>query len=107
MKVDSGEQVRSRHRYTFVIVNKPVEIERIEGRIFAELAMIDEYRRICDHPIKNSEGLHARAFSFSTDVPEILNMDRIYANPGQFRRDRDLYERDEPDMIKYIERLFA
>jgi hypothetical protein len=106
-KTDSGEQERARHRYTFAIVNAPREISRIKEKIFDELAMIDGFREICDYPIPNSNGLHCEVFSFSTEVGRIRNPGRIYANLNQFRKDRDLYERDEGEMIPYIERLVS
>ena len=69
--------------------------------------MIDELREICDYPISNSNGLHCEVFSFSTEVGRIRNQEEIYANPRQFRFDRDLYERDEKEVIPYIERLIS
>lgn len=107
VNIKTGEQERTRYRYTFAIVNTPREIERIQGRIFDKLAPIDEFREICDYPISQSDGLHCDVFSFSTDVGKIRHPEKIYANLKQFRHDRDLYERDEGEIIPYIERLVS
>src|SRR3989344_2592784 len=102
---NTGEQERTRHRYTFVLVNSPREIGRIKERIFKKLEMIDEFRRIYYHPIPKSRGLYCEIFSLSTEVGEIRRKDEIYDNLKQFRQDRALEERDERDILPYVERL--
>ena len=108
VKTDTGEQIRLRHRYTCAVVNTPTEIERVKKRFLTQLAVADDFREICDYPIPGSkEGLHCEVFSFSSEVGRIRIPEKIYANPRQFRFDRDLYERDEGEIIPYIKRLVS
>lgn len=107
VKTDTGEQERSRHRYTFAIINAPREINAIKEKIFRQLETIAEFRDIIDYPIPGSNGLHCEVFSLSSDVGTIRRPAEIYGNINQFRRDRNLFERDECEMIPYVERLLG
>lgn len=103
MDTDFGEQVRPRNRYTVVIINQPKEIERIRARFLTHLAPTEDLREICDHSIPKTD-LHRAAFSFSSDSV-IRDPDEIYRGPADIRYDRNLSERDEGDLIPYLDRL--
>ncbi len=103
METDTGEQVRSRNRYTVVIINKPGQIKIIRGRFLTHLAPTKDVYDICEHSIPGSD-LHRVAFSFSSDSV-IRDFDEIYRWPADIRKDRSLSERDEIAMIPYLERL--
>ena len=106
METDTGDQTRSRHRYIVAILNEPREIQRIKQR-FIEQMRPYEFRDISDYLIPNSNGLHCVAFSFSSEKGEIEYPNKIYKNRAQFRRDRDLSDRDEQSLFPYIEKLVA
>lgn len=103
METDMGEQVRSRNRYTVVIINTPSQIKIIKGRFLHHLVPVDDVYEICDHSIPKTD-LHRAAFSFSSDSV-IRDFDEIYRWPADIRKDRSLSERDEIAMIPYLERL--
>ena len=105
MMMDLGEQIRLRFRYTVLIINEPREIGRIRERFLEHLAPVDDLNSICDWPIPQSNGLHCRVFSFSSGTASIEEPDKIYKNPEEFRRDRDLVERDESALIPYLRRF--
>ena len=107
MFTKTGEQERTRHRYTFAVINKPREIERIKEKIIEQMAVVDEFNAICDYPIPRSGGLHCRVFSFSSEKGKIERPNAIYDNLRHFRRDRDLSERTEKGLLPYLERLVA
>jgi len=104
MRTDTGEQERQRHKYIFVIRNEPREIERIVQRLIKKLNPGDFYN-ICDIPVPGSNGLHCRAFSFSSDFGKMERPEEIYDRFEQFKYDRDLREGDESQLIPYLERV--
>lgn len=103
-KTDTGEQTRCRYRWTFFILNEPREINRIRERIFQTLKPVDELNDIDDVAIPNSRGLHYHIFSFSTDKAQINGLENIYSSED-FKKDRDLWERDSGKYGKYLERI--
>ena len=102
---DTGEQIRLRHKYVVAILNEPREIQRIRQRFLEQMIPVDDINDILDASIPGSKGLHCRIFSFSSDQDRIRNFNKIYANLRQFRKDRDLYERSEKDLLDYVSRL--
>jgi len=105
--IDTGDQIRMRFRYTVAIVNVPRQITRIKDRFLEQMAPSDEVHEVCDYTIPGSGGIHCMIFSFSSTRFHIEDSDKIYKRPEEFRHDRDLFERDEVDMIPYIERLIG
>jgi len=105
-RIDSGEQVRMRFRYTVAILNRPKEIERILDRFFEQLAPIDEIVHICNTIIPKYKGIHCRIVSFSSER-DIKYPDKIYKKRDQFRKDRDLRETTESELEKYISGLIS
>jgi hypothetical protein len=105
--MDTAEQARLRFRYTVAIINEPREVRRIRERFLEYLAPVDEVNDICDWPIPSSNGLHCRVFSFSSGIERIEEPKKIYGNLDEFRRDRDLEERDERSLLHYLGRLVA
>ena len=102
---DTGEQIRLRHKYIVAILNEPREIRRIRQKFIEQMAPVDEFYDLGDFPIQSSGGLHCLVFSFLSDCGKIQYPEKIYGNQNQFRRDRDLYERNKYDLINYIDRL--
>ena len=49
---DTGEQIRSRHKYIVAILNEPREIRRIRQKFIEQMAPIDEFCDLGDfsHP---------------------------------------------------------
>ncbi len=107
MFTNKGEQIRSRHRYTFAVINQPREIDGITEKLIQQMAVVDEFEVIYDGSVLGSNGLHCRVFAFSSDMGMIQRPSEIYDNPKQFRRDRDLYERHGKHILPYVERLVA
>ncbi len=107
METDTGEQVRLRHKYTFLVVNENKEINRITERIFQQLAPVDEYDHIGVYHIKKSNGLLCDVFSFLTDKGRIEHPELIYNNLINFVHDRDLKSRPEEDILPYLERTLG
>ena len=107
VEIDPAEQERQRYRWTWAIVNVPIEIRRIKQRILKQISPASDMREIGDYPIPNSGGLHAYLFSVSSDKLEIEDPFSIYRNLKRFRRDRDLLDRSEGALLSYIERLVA
>lgn len=107
MRINTGEQERTRYRYTFALINEPREIERIKQRILERMAVVDEFISICDYRIIKSNGLHCRVFSFSSDRGVIERPKEIYDNLSQFKRDRNLVEKDEVGILRYLEKMVA
>jgi hypothetical protein len=103
--MDTGEQVRMQFRYTVAILNKPGEIERIRQRFLEQLAPVDDLNDICDYPLKKTGGLHCRIFAFSSSK-DIQDSDQIYLS-FEFKRDRDLFERDEAEYQNYVLKLLV
>ena len=106
METDTGEQTRGRYRYTVVILNEPREIDRIKQRFIEQMNPF-EVRDISDYLIPKSNGLHCVIFSFSSEKGKIEYSDKIYKNPAQFRRDRNLTDTDEGRLLSHIEKLVA
>src|SRR4030042_6904513 len=99
LKTTLGEQISTRHRWTFLIINEPREIERIRERIYLQLEPIADLRNLDNSLIESSGGLHYDFFSFSTYKSRIERPDKIY-NSKKFKKDRDLSERDEARLAK-------
>ena len=102
-RTNTGEQdFFTRHRWTFLIINEPREIERIRERIYEQLQPVVDLKNLDDGLIKHSEGLHYDFFSFSSEKGKIEEPQKIYASK-RFKKDRDLIERDEVGLAKYLE----
>ena len=106
MEIDTGEQVRGRYKYTVAILNEPREIKRIKQRFIEQMNPL-EIRNISDYLIPKSRGLHCMIFSLSSEKGEIKYPNKIYKNPSQFKRDRGLFDRDEKNLLSYIEKLVS
>jgi len=105
LETDTGEQVRPRYKYFFVIINKPKEIRRIRERILGQLASASEFDPLCDYLFENSGGLHGKVFSFLSERGRIEHPEAIYDNLRQFKKDRDLGQRTEEQWIFYLKRF--
>lgn len=104
MFTDSGEQIELRHRYTIAILNEPREIERIKQRFFSELSPLADFTENYDSLIPRTKGLHLKIFSFSSRCGEISNPRVIYYSKN-FKKDRDLSDRNECKLEKYAQNL--
>lgn len=93
-----------RYRYTFAAVNEPREINRIKERIIEQMAPVDNLEVHYECPIPKSHGLHCEIFSISSTFGTIQNPEKIY-NSKNFRKDRNLAERDEGDLEIYARNL--
>jgi len=91
---DPADQIRQRYRYTVVIINDKREIERISQRFFDQMAPVNDLNEILDEPIPKSKGLRWHVFSFSSDVETIKKPREIYDNSMQFKRERNLSEKN-------------
>ncbi len=100
---DTGEQVRLRYRWTFIIVNEPREIDRIKERIYREMAPVSDLNEIGEDLIPGTSGLHYRIFSFSSEKGEIGNKEKIYKS-DKFKQDRDLRETNLENLEAYLKR---
>ena len=103
ISTDTGEQISMRHRWTVFLLNEPREIERIQERFLRELAPAGELQINYESLIENSGGLHAKIISFSSDQGKVEDHRKIYDSEN-FRRDRDLWEREETAYDSYIRR---
>ena len=101
LKTETGEQENIRHRWTFLIINESREIGRIRERIYQQLEPIVELKNLSEGLIEYSNGLHYDFFSFSTNKGKIERADKIY-DSKKFKQDRDLFERDEIGLIRYL-----
>lgn len=102
IKTETGEQEFARHRWTFLIINEPREINRIRERIYQELTPIVELKNLDNELIPCSKGLHYDFFSFFTYKNRIEELGKIYKS-RKFKRDRDLYERDDVGLSRYLQ----
>jgi len=105
MFTDIAEQERMRYRWIFAILNSATEIRRIREKIFEQLSPLSDLDEIIDYLVPHSRGIHCNIFAFSSEREHIESPLDIYANKKQFKKDRDLTEKIEFDMIPYIERL--
>lgn len=105
METETGEQERPPHRYTFAVVNKPSEIERIKQRIIEQLSPSGSYHVNLDLLVRGSDGIHCRIFSLSSEMGRIENPHKIYNNLRQFKRDRNLADKSDYELQGYAERL--
>jgi hypothetical protein len=106
-KTDFGEQEEfTRHRWTFLIINEPKEINRIRERIYEQLQPIVEPKNLDNGLITRSGGLHYDFFSFSTQKSRIERPDKIY-HSKKFKKDRDLSERDAVCLAKYLQPILT
>jgi len=103
-KIDTGEQIFQRFRWTVAVLNEPREIERISERFFLQLAPVGEETINYEALIPNSGGIHCKVFSFSSEKGKFLDSSKIYSSK-QLRKDRDLWERDEVGLEGYVSRL--
>ena len=104
---DTGEQERLRHRYVFAIINEPREIERIKQRIIEQLGPADDFTHISYTPLHRTNGLCCMVFSVASEKARIEHPERIYDNLEQFRRDRNLRDITERNLLRYLERLVS
>ncbi|NMB66743.1 hypothetical protein GYA25_01645 [Candidatus Woesearchaeota archaeon] len=103
-KTETGEQIYLRHRWVFCIINEPREIQRIREKIYLELSPIEDLRNLYEGLISKSGGLHSDFFSFSTDKFKIENPKKIY-NSKKIYKDRNLQEKDEAGLERYLNSL--
>jgi len=75
--VDEGEQTRQRYRWVFLVINEPDKIREIKDRIYEQMALIVDQRKIDSGIVQNSGNLHYELFSFSTDCGRIENPHKI------------------------------
>ncbi len=101
MRTKTGEQEPVRHRWTFMVINEPREIERIIERIYEQLRPIDELKNNYEGLLPNSNGLYYKFFSFSTDKSTIPYPNKIYDSKN-FRKDRNLMERNDVGLDRYL-----
>jgi len=101
--VASGEQLIQRVRWTFAILNEPREIERLEQKLFRQLYPADDLIVHYESLVEGSGGLHCKILSVSSDVGGI-NPKEVYDSPN-FKRDRDLFEREEDCWESYVARF--
>jgi|WetSurMetagenome_2_1015567.scaffolds.fasta_scaffold115964_2 hypothetical protein len=85
----TGEQEAARHKWTFLIINEPREINRIRERVYNGLYEIVNLKQLYDEPIQGSDGLHFQVFSFSSSKGIIEEPNKIYRSK-KFKLDRDL-----------------
>jgi hypothetical protein len=105
VSTDTGEQIRQRHEWSFLVINTPSKIELISQKINDGLAPICDFNLDYDLLIPNSGGLHCRVFSFRSDVGRLLDSASIYASP-KFYKDRGLsVKRDDVNWEAYVRNL--
>jgi hypothetical protein len=104
-KTSKVEQDRLPHRWTFVIVNTPYNIEEIKQKIYENLQPVDDLNEIGDYPLKGTNGLHCVCFSISSSKSEI-EREAVY-NSLNFREDRRVKEMKESDFSDFVERTFV
>ena len=95
----TGEQEFERHKWTFMVINTPTEIERIRERIFRQLKPIRDGGFGKDI-LPDSDGLHYDCFWITSEFGKIEE-DKIYASK-KIKLDRDLFERDEISLNRYL-----
>jgi hypothetical protein len=96
----TGEQEFERHKWIFMIINEPKEIERIRERIFRQLEPIN-CKELGENLIPYSEGLHYDFFSITSRRGKLEEPNKIYASK-KFKLDRDLTERDDIGLGAYL-----
>jgi len=107
VKTDLDQQVSQRHRWTFLILNVPVEIERIRQKLVEQLAMTSNFDEHYNTPIKGSRGLYCRVVSFLSEKGKLEDKSKIYASKN-FRFSRDLsVNRDEIGWADYVSRVIG
>lgn len=105
VKTDFGDQTNPRHKWTFLVINQPIEVGRIRQKLVEQLAMVSDPVEHYDFQIVDSRGLHCVVFSFLSEKGEMKDKDMIYSSKN-FRRDRDLsIDRDELGWAKYVSGL--
>ena len=108
-KTDTGEQINQRHKWTFLIINQPFEISRIEQRILNVLAPCSEKEDLAKGLIEKTNGLHYQAFNISSDKGELKFWDKneIYrVEARRFKQDRNLREDIEKPEIWFGNYVF-
>ena len=96
----TGEQQFERHKWTFMIINTPTEIERIRERIFRQLELIRDGNFGKDI-LPSSGGLYYDCFWITSQRGKLEEPNKIYASK-KFKLDRDLFERDELSLNRYL-----
>ncbi|MFZ1970940.1 MAG: hypothetical protein WAU65_02040 [Candidatus Nanoarchaeia archaeon] len=104
-KTGTGDQELARHRWTFLIINTPDEISRIRERIYQQLKPMN-HRSLDEGLIVSSGGIHYDFFSFSSERGAIPEPSKIFRS-NKLRKDRNLYERDEIGLEKYLNSIIA
>ncbi len=99
--VYSGEDI---FRWYFLIVNKPLEIEKIKYRIFEDLAPIMNLEDLDKNLVPRTGGLHYDLFRIESSRKRFGKpLSEIYR--GRWVRDRRLYTRkDSVSLYNIIER---
>lgn len=106
-KTNTTEQdIFTRYRWVFLIINEPREIDRIREKIYFQLAPVQEVRNLDKGLINSSGGLHYHFFSFFSEKGKIEEPSKIY-NSNNFKKDRDLSERDEIKLTKYLDSILT
>ncbi len=100
IKTSTGEQDLARHRWTFMIINEPREVQRIKERIYEQLNPMDS-RVLFEGNIPLSKGLHYDFFSFSSENGRIPHPEKIYKSQ-KFKKDRNLRECNEIQLDSYL-----
>lgn len=105
VRTDIAAQAKERARYewTFLVVNVPTEITRIEERIFQKLRP-DEVRKLESGKIKFSGGIHYDFLAFNSDVGRIDEPSEIYRS-SKIRKDRDLSPRKDIELTDYLQQI--
>ena len=107
LNTDFGEQIPFRHKWIFLTINEPREIERIQEKIMSQFREHEDLEVIDDNVISNTNGLHYHAIRFVSNCPIIYSYSQIYNSPN-FRHDRDLgFDMNDVDVGAYVERLIG
>ncbi|VVB84040.1 Uncharacterised protein [uncultured archaeon] len=100
----TAEQEFERHKWIFLVINEPRELSRIKERIFSQLKPIS-FKKLGYSAIPLSGGLYYDYFSFTSERGEIEEPNKIY-HSKKFKQDRDLTEKRELELLKYLEPIF-
>jgi len=100
---NTGEQEFLRNRWTFAIINNPNEIKKIQQKLFTQLNPCADLYENYSCGIKNSNGLHCKVFSFSSEKGK-FSLKEVY-NSNDFKKDRNLKDTSEQNLENYVQNL--
>ena len=107
----NGEQEELPIEWTYVLINQPQELDRINGRLYEQLRLSGPSGEgiaaegITQWDLENiapKESLHARYLNFRSQAQSLRKPKQVY-DSEKFRKDRNLRLFTETEFANYIE----